>query len=121
MLMSGLAACGPVSSMQRRSNLDDTLWHYAAVMNRSDFPGAARFRLPSSRWDTKGLERFQVTHYQVQQTIPDESGKKVERSILLRYLDRHTMRERQQIYNEIWVYNSEAKQWQLDGEPPVIR
>jgi len=121
LLLSGLAACSEVSNMRRNSNLTDTLTHYELLMNRSDFIAAARFRLPSAKWDTRGLERFQVTHYEIKQLAPDNSGDRIKRDVLLRYIDKHSMRERAMSYQEEWIFNNEAKQWQLGGKPPAFR
>jgi hypothetical protein len=121
LLFVGLTACGEVTNMRRNSNLQDTLMHYELVMNRSNFVAAARFRLPSAKWNTQGLDRFQLTHYEVKQTNPADDGNRLERDVLLRYIDRYTMREREQMNREIWIFNSKAGQWQLDGKPPVFR
>lgn len=119
-LVAALSACNP-SSIRRNSRLEDSLLYYTIQMNRSNFVEAARFRAPDSRWDVRGLERFQVTDYSVKQTTTRDDGKTVERLVMLRYIDRYTMRERSAPYKEIWNYNSETGNWSLGGEPPVIR
>lgn len=121
LLLAGLTACGEVNNMRRNSNLQETLMHYELLMNRSDFIAAARFRLPSAKWDTRGLDRFQVTHYEVKLTDPASDGESIKRDISFRFIDRHSMRERSSTYQEIWVYNANARQWQLEGSPPVFR
>lgn len=113
-----LSACSP-SSIRRDSRLEDSLLYYKIQMNRSNFAAAAGFRTPDSPWDVRGLERVQLTDYTVQQSITRDEGKTVERVVMLRYIDRYTMRERSTLYKEIWKYHDGA--WKLSGEPPVIR
>jgi len=113
-----LSACNP-SSIRRDSRLEDSLLYYKIQMNRSNFAAAAGFRTTDSPWDVRGLERIQLTDYMVQQSVTRDEGKTVERVVMLRYIDRYTMRERSTLYKEIWKYDNGA--WKLSGEPPVIR
>jgi len=120
LILSLLASCDPLD-IRRNSNLEDSLLYYKIQMGRSNFRGAANFRMPDSKWDVSGLDRFQLTHYEVQTSDPSDDGNKVERRVLLRYINRNTMRELSTHYTEIWVYNSESNQWLLEGDPPVFR
>ena len=58
-----LAGCNP-GNIRKNSNLEDSLLYYSIQMNRSNFIEASRFRSPASRWDVRGLERFQIDHGQ---------------------------------------------------------
>lgn len=116
----GLGACNP-TNIQRNSKLEDALLYYKIQMNRSNFLEAAQFRTPDSRWDVRGLDRFQVTHYEIKQSVTKDGGQTIERMILLRYIDRHTMRERETLYTEIWTYDRDKVVWLLSGEPPQFR
>lgn len=120
MLAALVSSCSP-SNIKRGSNLEDTLLHYKIMMNRSDFVAAARFRLPSAPWDVRGHEKLQLSHYEVKRTETRDDGNTVEQTVLLRYFNRHNMREHSTYYKEIWRYDSKTKQWQLDGDPPVFR
>jgi len=115
-----VSACNPLE-VRRNSHLEDSLLYYKIQMGRSNFADAARFRNPESKWDVSGLARFQVTFYEVRGSHSGDNGNKIERQVLLRYLDRNTMRERSTQYTEIWVYNGDSGQWLLEGEPPVFR
>ncbi|MGW8247576.1 MAG: hypothetical protein ACWGOV_05640 [Acidiferrobacterales bacterium] len=115
-----VAGCNPLD-VRRNSRLEDSLLYYKIQMNRSNFAEAARFRDPKSKWDVQGLQRFQVTFYEVKSSRSSDNGNRVERQVFLRYLDRNTMRERNTLYTEIWIYNSESGQWLLEGDPPVLR
>ena len=120
LLIAALTACNS-SSIRRNSRLEDSLLYYKIQMNRSNFIEAARFRAPGSNWDVRGLERYKLTDYQVQQSITRDEGKTVEQTVMLRYIDRNTMRERSTLYKEIWNYDTGTGSWSLSGEPPVIR
>jgi len=120
LILALISGCNPLD-VRRNSHLEDSLLYYKIQMNRSNFAEAARFRAPKSRWDVQGLQRFQVTFYEVQASHAGDNGNRVTRQVLLRYLDRNTMRERSTSYTEIWVYNSESGQWLLEGDPPVLR
>jgi len=113
-----LTACNP-SSIRRDSRLEDSLLYYKIQMNRSNFGAAAGFRASDSPWDVRGLDRIQLTDYTVQQSTARDEGKTIERVVMLRYIDRYTMRERSTIYKEIWKYDNGV--WKLSGEPPEIR
>lgn len=119
-LLLGLGACNP-TNIQRNSKLEDALLYYKIQMNRSNFLEAARFRPPDSSWDIRGLDRFQVSHYEVKQSAAKDKGETIERTVLLRYIDRHTMRERDTLYTEVWTYDSDKSIWLLTGDPPVFR
>jgi len=120
LILATLAACNPLE-VRRNSHLEDSLLYYKIQMDRSNFAEAARFRKPESKWDVSGLDRFQITFYEVRGSHSSDNGNKIERQVFLRYLDRNTMRERSTVYNETWVYNSESSQWLLEGEPPVFQ
>ena len=119
LLVSLQSACNP-ANIKRGSNLEETLLHYKIMMNRSDFVAAARFRLPTAPWDVRGLERFQLSHYEIKQSEFRDGGNTLEQTVFLRYFNRINMRERSTYHKEIWRYDSKSKQWQLDGEPPVF-
>jgi len=120
LILTTMTACNPLE-VRRNSHLEDSLLYYKIQMNRSNFTEAARFRKPESKWDVSGLENFQITFYEVRGSHSSDNGNKIERQVFLRYLDRNTMRERSTLYTEIWVYNPESREWQLEGEPPVFR
>lgn len=120
LLLAVISACNPVA-VHRKSNLADTLLYYKIQMDRSNFTDAARFRSPDSKWDLRGLDKYQVTSYEVRSSHSSDNGNRIERQVFLRYLDRYTMRERSTLYTEIWVYHSKGRQWLLEGEPPVFR
>ncbi|MDX5152420.1 MAG: hypothetical protein R3188_08090 [Acidiferrobacterales bacterium] len=120
LILALVAGCNPMD-VRRNSHLEDSLLYYKIQMNRSNFAEAARFRNPKFRWDVQGLQRFQVTFYEVKSSHSSDNGNRIERQVFLRYLDRNTMRERSTLYTEIWVYNSESGQWLLEGDPPVLR
>ena len=119
-VLAMVAACNPLE-VRRNSHLEDSLLYYKIQMERSNFADAARFRNPNSKWDVSGLDRFQVTFYEVKASHSSDNGNKIERQVFLRYLDRNTMRERSTLCTEVWVYNSDSRQWLLEGEPPVFR
>lgn len=120
LILALVAGCNPLD-VRRNSHLEDSLLYYKIQMDRSNFAEAARFRNPTAKWDVRGLQRFQVTFYEVKSSHGSDNGNRVRRQVLLRYLDRNTMRERSTMYTEIWVYNSESGQWLLEGDPPVFR
>jgi hypothetical protein len=120
LVLAMITACNPLE-VRRNSHLEDSLLYYKIQMDRSNFTDAARFRNPESKWDVSGLDRFQITFYEVRASHSSDNGNKIERQVFLRYLDRNTMRERSTRYTEIWVYNSDSGQWLLEGEPPVFR
>ena len=120
LLLAVLSACNP-AAVHRKSNLGDTLLYYKIQMDRSNFADAARFRSPDSKWDTRGLRKYQVTFYEARSSHSSDNGNRIERQVFLRYLDRYTMRERSTLYTEIWVYHPDSRQWLLEGDPPVFR
>ena len=120
LVLAMVTACNPLD-VRRKSNLEDSLLYYKIQMDRSNFAEAARFRNPNSKWDVSGLGHFQITFYEVRGSHSSDNGNKIERQVFLRYLDRNTMRERGTEYSEIWVYNSESRQWLLEGDPPVFQ
>ena len=120
LLLAMLSGCNPLD-VRRNSRLQDSLLYYKIQMNRSNFAEAARFRKPDSPWDVRGLQKFQVTFYEVKSSHSSDDGNRIERQVLLRYLDRNTMRERSTLYTEVWKYKSEGSQWLLEGNPPEFR
>lgn len=120
LLVTALTACNS-SPLRRNSRLEDSLLYYKIQMGRSNYVEAARFRAPGSHWDIRGLERYKVSEYTVKQSASRDNGNTIERIVLLRYIDRNTMRERSTLYKEIWNYDTSTGHWSLSGEPPVIR
>jgi len=120
LVLAILSGCNPLD-VRRNSRLQDSLLYYKIQMNRSNFAEAARFRKPDSPWDIRGLQKFQVTFYEVKSSHGSDDGNRIERQVMLRYLDRNTMRERSTHYTEVWIYNSEKGHWLLEGDPPNFR
>jgi hypothetical protein len=120
LLSSMLTGCNP-ASIKRDSRLQDSLLYYKIQMNRSNFVEAAQFRNPETPWNVHGLERFQVSHYEVKRSVTSNNGNTVQREVYLRYIDRHSMRERGTTYRETWQYLPDLGGWRLGGEPPVIQ
>ena len=112
-----LASCGEKS--QKKRNLDDTLFAYAALIRWSNYDGAMRYLKPNvaeiqpTSFELEHIKQFKVSKYLESPISPGAKVGVINQSVEIQLYNIHSNQVKTIYDHQSWEFDEEIQQWFL--------